>query len=380
MAAVNPPSRAGRLPGLDVIRGLAATAVAIYHLMMLYVPLPAGPVRSIVGTWSGAVPLFFALSAFSLLLGYAGKCWDEAGLRRFYLRRVFRIFPLFYFMLAAYLALSAARGLYVSSAEILLNLSFLFPFFPGKHESLVWAGWSLGVEVCFYTLFPITALLSRWLAASAAGLLGLGALTVAATTVVGDLALPRSYGGMSLPANLVYFLAGVVAFALTERAAQAGKARRTVDWLVRWGMPLVALSMLALFVHKFMPWAPMRKAVPKELLLALACGLWIVVAYGGLPRWLDTAATRFLGKLSYGIYLVHPLVLWSLHQSGVYGVIGEGIADPHLAFLACAALTLPLVVALAELGYRLVESPGMALGERLIARFRGDARPLASPT
>jgi peptidoglycan/LPS O-acetylase OafA/YrhL len=113
------------------------------------------------------VPLFFALSAFSLLYGYSSRLFEAESLQRFYVRRLFRILPLFYVMLAIYVCLEKILGSDLSNSEILLNITFLFPFLPGKHESIVWAGWSLGVEWLFYATFPIFALLARRITLSA---------------------------------------------------------------------------------------------------------------------------------------------------------------------------------------------------------------------
>jgi len=105
---VNPATIKGRLDGLEVVRGLAAISIVIFHLAAIYVPVPAGPMFAIVHSLSGAVPIFFAVSAFSLLYGYSEKLFDNQILARFYIRRIFRIFPLFYLMLALYILLKQA--------------------------------------------------------------------------------------------------------------------------------------------------------------------------------------------------------------------------------------------------------------------------------
>ena len=103
-----------------------------------------------------AVPLFFSLSAFSLSLRYNRRLGEIDTFADFYLRRYLRIAPLFYLMLFVYMGRRVYYGWSMPSFEdILLNLTFLFPFFPEKNESLVAAGWSLGLEMILYSLFPL---------------------------------------------------------------------------------------------------------------------------------------------------------------------------------------------------------------------------------
>jgi len=53
-----------RISGLEVLRGYAAFAVLLFHIEALYLPLPAGALKSTIEIFSAAVPLFFALSAY----------------------------------------------------------------------------------------------------------------------------------------------------------------------------------------------------------------------------------------------------------------------------------------------------------------------------
>jgi len=361
--------RAGRLSGLEVLRGLAATSIVIFHLNAIHVHLPSGPASLLVSTLSGAVPLFFALSAFSLLYGYRDRLFDEGSLKRFYLRRVFRILPLFYVMLLIYYARATYYGGYVSKGELLINSLFLFPFFPGKHESLVWAGWSLGVEWCFYILFPVFALISREKLLSIVTFLIMCALSLAATRLVLDIPLEKSFSGMNFPKNLVYFQAGVMTFSLVCQSVASEQRDRILVVIKHKSSALLLLTFLLLISHRFTPFPFIRVILPSELFLAFVCCIWIVIAYLGLPAWVDNVISRSLGKLSYGIYLLHPFVLSILSNSGIYGGIMDKVVDPYLQFWGCALVSIAFTLFFAELAYRLVESPGIRLGEKVISRM-----------
>lgn len=96
------------------------------------------------------VTLFFVLSAFTLYLSAFDRKGESNKISNFYLRRLFRIAPLFYFMLVvAVINFVFTYHSYPSLNTILLNITFAYNFSPINFESLVWAGWTIGVEMLF---------------------------------------------------------------------------------------------------------------------------------------------------------------------------------------------------------------------------------------
>lgn len=268
--------------------------------------------------------------------------------------------PLFYAILIFNIVVDAATGVWVSRSEVIINLFFLFPFFPGKHESLVWAGWSLGVECAFYVIFPAVALLARSLRTSIILLVALALVNLAVPVIVRNSGLTTTYASMSFPSNLLYFQAGVATYALVK--ALAGTPifeKMKISWQP-WRTAWLFTSVLTILVLHDL-------GVPTFAVLTLACCAWIVCAYCGLPSWLDNPTFRLFGRLSYGIYLIHPLVLYYATKQGVYSQIGQIVQSPVGTFIVSAMVTLPIVITLAYLGYRVIEAPGIAAGEKLLA-------------
>jgi peptidoglycan/LPS O-acetylase OafA/YrhL len=364
---------AGRVSGLEAMRGIAATAIAVFHMMALNVPLPDGIGKTVISSFAWAVPFFFALSAFSLLCGYHRKIWSEEGLFHFYLRRVFRIMPLFYFMLVMYSVF--VYGGSIGASEFVVNVLFMFPFFPGKHESIVAAGWSLGVEWIFYLLFPFFAMLASRHRLSLAVFLVLCVLTVAS----GDLALAsglgKAYGHMNMPRNLLFFQSGVLAYVLIQELrsrpqfmAVTASIRRACPWLL--------LASVLFFLGASVLPDGVLVLLPRHPLVAYACVLWICLAVVGLPRALDNPLTLWLGRHSFGIYLIHPFALILLARLGFFGLVSTHISATPAAFAVSASVFLLLVCAMAAAAYRLIESPCIALGDRILTR---KATPFVPP-
>ena len=91
-----------------------------------------------------------------LSYGYRNKLGDIERIIQFYIRRFYRIAPLFYFSLLVWLTLNILfLGTKPDLQTFILNITFLFGLVPGAHESLVWAGWSIGIEMLFYAIFPL---------------------------------------------------------------------------------------------------------------------------------------------------------------------------------------------------------------------------------
>jgi peptidoglycan/LPS O-acetylase OafA/YrhL len=77
--------------------------------------------------------------------------------------------------------------------------------------------------------------------------------------------------------------------------------------------------------------------------------------------------TTFYGKISYSVYLLHPLLIYFLKPA--YNYIYAGLASPCLAFSSCFLLTLVLLTMSSLSTYRFVEKKGILYGKMLIARL-----------
>ena len=136
--------------------------IVIFHLPPVgQVLVPSFLAFTATHFWLG-VPLFFVISAFSLYHSTFLRVGTDRWLRRYTLRRFFRIAPLFYTMILLWLFIhQVLLDRSIGIGEILLNFTFTFGLIPGAHESLVWAGWTVGVEMLFYLLLPLALIFVR---------------------------------------------------------------------------------------------------------------------------------------------------------------------------------------------------------------------------
>lgn len=348
------------LPALFGLRGLAALAVLLFHLHHLTgLPLPPG--LGFIGTHFGlGVQLFFVLSAFSLCHSTGHTVGQSNWIRDYLLKRLFRIAPLFYLMIAVWVVFFWLRGVKTDLTTLILNLSFTFNLVPGKHESLVAAGWTIGVEMIFYAVLPLLLATIRDLRAALAFLVVAALVSGAglASLASGGQAL-AGYASLSFVASLVVFAAGIAAYHLWRGLPPGRGAVATVALLT---LGLAALLSSPLQLRLLGTWRPI-------VTLWSLCFAGLVVWQTAAPtRLLASWPLRFLGERSYGVYLLHPLVI----------ILGDGpIRRLHAAllptlgdwaFLAVGGVVAAAVVAAAAASYALIERPAMRLGQRLITR------------
>ena len=338
-----------RIDGLDALRGLTALAIAVFHTVIILDLIPRADLPAFFQRLFIAVPLFFAVSAFSLCIVYFDRLNSPADVRKFFLRRSLRILPLFYLLLAFWIVVRGTTDAWT----IGLNVSFLFPFVPGKNESLVGAGWSIGVEMVFYALFPFLISWMRSIWSSVFWLLVSTAVAVFAGVASSAAQLPGYFDWLSAPVQLPFFVAGILVFHVFHRLADWNQQhRRMLSIGLLMGVPigLFVLSNLGVFVLQFQGWSVGRHLLGAALLplvLAFAlCDLKLVV----------NRATIFVGTVSYGLYLIHPLLIRSVGRPMKALLVDAGASPLAVA----AIITFTIVVgatALAAVTYYGLERP-----------------------
>lgn len=360
-SGVEPAGRRGLLPGLHGLRALAAMMVVLYHLHAITGLAVPAATPWIATHFGFGVHLFFALSAFSL--AWANP--DAAARPGPYLvKRLFRIAPLYWLVLAAVLLRAGWPG----TARLATELGFAFNFVPGWHGGLVPAGWTIGVEMPFYLLMPLLLRLRGvgGMALAAALATALSAATRAWLTA----ALPGSdYAQIALASNLWVFLLALLAFRIFERVRGTPREGPAAALAAALALGLVALSLS--------PVAAALQGPSNPNLLLLGLGFAVLCLWQALrPSWLlRSRPALWLGERSYSLYLVHFLLILAMRP--LYARVVEALGQGGPAYLLCAALTLPPLCLGAALGYRLVERPGIALGRQVIRRMRPGRAGLA---
>jgi peptidoglycan/LPS O-acetylase OafA/YrhL len=341
-----------RIAGLDGLRAIAVLLVVTVHMHdRVWARLHGGL----------GVVIFFVLSGYLIttLALREEQMRGSLDFVSFYIRRTFRIFPLYYVVLAGYAVLILALKVSSYKSDVFVHALPYYafylqeiPYFRHLYPSMpFYQTWTLGIEEKFYLVWPALAFGPLALAKKLRSL-----VTGAAATLF---LLSPIWSPWYQLENYAYILAGaLIAVLLEERAGF-----RLMQRLGGGGLTLLipVLLLLQLWEVQSVSRTPARSAY--ALVFAVILGIF-VVSDGTLQRMFSHPAAVFVGQLSYGIYLVHVLCLNIAER--VF-VPGRGLALPAYA-LACL-----LSIAAAFILHWSVEQPMIRFGKALSTRQLGMA-------
>jgi peptidoglycan/LPS O-acetylase OafA/YrhL len=345
-------------PDLEGLRGVAILLVVLCH-----VGLP-GAGAGFVG-----VDVFFVLSGF-LITGLLVGEYERNGrldLRAFYARRARRIVPaavlvLACTLLAAQMLVSPldlpgiaddvlAAGLSVANIHFALQAT---DYFAPVDASPVLHYWSLGVEEQFYLLWPLVLIAAARLARPRVAMTIATALILVGSFVLSN-AMTASSGPWayySLPTRAWQLAAGgLLALVAPQFARLPGFPARILGWL---GVGLLAAALAVI--------EPTTEYPGLAALLPTLGAVAIIASGGraGSPGWiaLSQPAVRWLGRISYSLYLWHwPILVLGSVALGV-GVGGAAIEEGAVGSDIPVRIGLVLLAIVVSWGsWRLVEEP-----------------------
>jgi peptidoglycan/LPS O-acetylase OafA/YrhL len=251
-----------------------------------------------------------------------------------------------------------------STAEIAANFAFIFNLYPPYFECIVTTGWTIGVEMLFYLILPLIYLGFNTITRSLIFL----ACTVAFADIIHSLLrqfTPFSQeimqGYMSVASFLPVFSTGIICYLIYKNYIH----KLSTGYRKKTSVLLFIITLFILFIVIFNP---------TFYFIPLSERYWQAIAFSTLflslslypNKLLVNGITTFYGKISYSVYLLHPLLIYFLKPA--YGYIYTHMAlSIGLSFLSCLLLTLLILTPISWLTYHTIEISGIGYGKKLIA-------------
>lgn len=367
-----PESGGGRIRALDGIRGLAIALVLVWHYVHAQlrdvVPgtFPAALKQAVSFTWCG-VDLFFVLSGF-LIGGILMDHRDTPNyFRTFYIRRVCRIFPIYYLHLALFVVLvQAGFGNMPGFGALFEPVGIPLWSYATFTQNLVMADktimgsdwlsitWSLAIEEQFYLVLPFVI----WLAPRSVLSWLLAGMLLAAPVL--RAAFPGAWAVLGTPWRADSLMTGaLLAWLVRYPGFLRAVADKRAILYTAFGILLIGALATNLVTARF-PFNLTFTYLWLAILFGLLSLIVIVDHEGAIARLFGNRFLVGLGTISYGVYLFHQAITWMLHGSIRY--LPPSIMT--LEGLGVTVLSLGATLAVATFSYRFIERPVIEFGHR----------------
>lgn len=336
-----------------------AIAVMIYHYTAWSgIEIQSDSPLSKLGIY--AVSIFYILSGLTLTVIYKEKINNKSQVYAFFIKRAFRIIPLFWVSIIAVIAFTTAgsilqgKPLSIDTYQLLLNITLLFSFLdPGAYMST--GAWSIGNEIVFYTIFPLIIIASSKskIALPFIFLSSIGAGLIFSQSLINNThgLIPQWELYINPLNQLFLFAAGmIIAFYSKQESKKIGMAAVLLATVLFIALPSQG-DRVNLVTNQ------------NRILLSLACILAVYGIYTSRIKFknLPNKAFSLPGETCYSIYLLHPII--ALPISFTAQKLG---ISPIIAYSVAAVLT----IAISYLTFLYIEKPMMRAGSHVAARIK----------
>lgn len=345
----------GYVPSLDGVRAIAILSVMLAHANVPYCQAGGG-----VG-----VDIFFVLSGF-LITSILAQEWRDFGtinLKRFYTRRILRLFPALVFLLLVYLGYSFYKGPISNSKSFLIDTSIVLFYaanwvraFNLKGLGLLDHTWSLSIEEQFYLVWPLSLIFllkfvkSRFVVIGVTLLATIGSYLLRTAMHANGASIYRLYNGLDTRADSL-LMGCAMAILLYSGLLPLHNVR--FMRFIRESSLLALIGLFALVVL-FPSYASKYRFLWSHVYFLMSvCSAFLVfgLIFAPVPLMKKCFVNSFFirtGKISYGLYLWHYPIFLTMQSY-------------KLSWPVVVIFGALLTYAIAELSYRVIEQPFLRL-------------------
>lgn len=308
-----------RLTNLDILRSIAILLVIGVHTTQAF-PTTIEQINQVGYLGRFGVQLFFLVSAFTMCLMWDARANERDRVYRFFVRRFVRIVPLYLLFIPIYIF---AFGVHpdhwhpngIDLKSVITNITLTHSLWPDTIGGIVHGGWSISVEALFYLVFPVLAISVLRLNPILTSLLAATAFSIASISYRTLFSIFSNYY-QSLDSNLIddflylnifnqlfVFLLGMALYQSRERGLTIRIALSISPVLC--AAPLFTFGLIT------------GKSLGFSIVVFGLSVIFIAVSTLAqkIPdKGMALASLKAIGKRSYGIYIVHFLIIAALSE------------------------------------------------------------------
>jgi peptidoglycan/LPS O-acetylase OafA/YrhL len=358
MQSHNPTATAAKslvyFSNLDGVRAIAALMVVVSHIEYHKTNFGLQQLPfSLQNFGKIGVTIFFALSGFLItyLLFVEKDKFKKVNLKDFYIRRILRIWPLYFLVVIVgffiYPAKGSSNALWLS-VFFLPNLAFCLKMLPAIFDPI----WSIGTEEQFYIFYPHIFKIKKPENILNALIIITGCLIILNIVVRN---LPESN---TFAANLSLFLyyarfdnmmVGAIVATLyynTKHPAFIFRFQHVFNWVFTRRAQWILTGVFFIFIHFYL-----KHEIPQgDMVMAVIAALLIVNLCEPTTSFytIGNKPLQYMGKISYGIYLLHKYPLFLVFYLVEKYMHGSNLIIQNLVIYVA---TIGAVIALASISY-----------------------------
>jgi len=348
---------------IDSLRGIAVSLVVLVHVAYIYdnqvIQFLPDLVHQFFRNGQLGVQLFFIASALTLTMSWNNRLSETKKVKKFFIRRFFRIAPLFYLAII-YFTFDIFLGFDFSSIDfsnvplkkMITSFLFINGLFPTHINGYVPGGWSITVEFMFYAMAPFLFTKIKNINTSIAFvLLSLLVSYFVNTYFIGSFTNHEEFLYYSIISQLPVFSLGILCYWIINYKD---------DTISRKNLVLLAFT---LFIFCYL-------TIPYHFLYSLIFAVIVIIQSKNPIKLLSNRILAKIGKVSFSMYLVHFAVLsvldrvdWAnmLSATNTVNTLGYIILTYIVVFI-CSYI-------ISNLTYKFIEIPGMNFGKKLVKKL-----------
>jgi len=358
---------------IDSIRGIAILLVILVHTSQSLV-LPDGWLKNFSSYGQMGVQLFFVASAYTLCLSFSTRKSEKMAIAKFYVRRLFRIAPVYYLGIIGYFIFRFILnylkfGQFIvpeqySLLNIMANVIFINGVYSPANNNIVPGGWSIGTEMLFYLVFPFFMLMISRILTKKIFIISLPLVTVSISSIIlivsGYSVENNEFIYYSILNQSSVFTVGISLFLLHTHHSHIVSNIKSISLFFLF----IGFSGISLYIGWINPVTQAFIVIPFFSAISFA---FLIEAFkrinGNKGRLLQQ-----IGQRSYSMYIIHFIFA---HQ--VSGIINKyvliGLIGVELSLIVSYLITVIATYSLAGISSRYVESYFIGVGKGVIDKF-----------